>query len=75
MIAAQFEGFEKLFHPNELAYYALTSQVEILIRDKLAFRLHELGERVRREWRAGESAGRADLVMFRAGCRPADPFR
>jgi hypothetical protein len=51
--------------PNELAYFALTSKPEAQIRDRLAYRLHEiLASRdllVAREWR------RTDLAVLKPG--------
>ena len=45
---------DTLFHPDELAYLALTSKIEMPIRDRWAYSLHrELGDvlNVSREWK------------------------
>ncbi len=56
------EGLERLgFEPDELAYLALTSKPEFQVRDRLAWRLHQVldgGLLVAREWR------RCDLAIL-----------
>jgi len=55
----------RTFAPDELAYLALTSKVEFVVRDKLAFglhrRLHPSRAVVAREWR------RTDLAVLTQG--------
>ena len=46
------------FEPDELAYLALTSKPELLVRDRLAWVLMKAGHRVAREW------GRCDLAVL-----------
>lgn len=50
-------GAAASFDPGELAYLALTSKSEHIIRDRLAWTLSTRGHRVARDWRA-----RGDLV-------------
>lgn len=55
------------FMPNELAFLAATAPPEAVVRDKLAFRLHEdLGERytIARDYRALELPGAATLAIL-----------
>jgi hypothetical protein len=45
-VLRQLRGLAARFAPNELAYLALTSKVELPVRDKLAFALHaDMGNR------------------------------
>jgi hypothetical protein len=63
-----FENAATSFAPNELAYLALTSKVELPLRDRLAWSLHtELwpDHVVAREWR------RTDLAVVDRGLPPA----
>lgn len=63
IISENLMASSKLFGPNELAYLALTSKIEIPIRDRLAFHMHknfsERGYLVSREWK------RCDLAIIR----------
>ena len=54
------------FAPNELAYLALTSKVELPFRDRLAFELHKqvCGKNVLREW------SRVDIAILNDDGRP-----
>ncbi len=58
----ELERIDQLFEPDELAYLALTSKVELPIRDRLAFALHRrLDNRlVAREWKRVDLAILAD---------------
>jgi hypothetical protein len=61
-LRASLSSVRTTFAANELAYLALTSKVELPIRDRLAWRLQEaIGQSlvVSREWR------RADLAVLR----------
>lgn len=53
-------ALDAAFDPNELAYLALTSKVELPVRDRLAWQLHnriaEHGFCVAREWRRSDLA-------------------
>lgn len=56
----ELEGIHELFEPNELAYLALTSKVELPLRDRLAFALYRRLDQhlVAREWK------RVDLAVL-----------
>jgi hypothetical protein len=62
ILREELERIHQLFEPNELAYLALTSKVELPIRDRLAFALHRrLDQRlVAREWKRVDLAILAD---------------
>lgn len=64
-LATELRRLQESFAPDELAYLALTSKVEFVVRDRLAFRLYRRfgagGDLVAREWR------RRDLAVLRNG--------
>jgi len=60
-------SISKDFQTDELAYLALTSKVELQLRDKIAFKLHEeLKDKclVCREWKPADSNRRIDLAIL-----------
>jgi hypothetical protein len=65
IVAAELRGLAESYAPDELAFLALTSKVEFVVRDRLAFRLYRRlgadGAMVAREWR------RTDLALLRNG--------
>lgn len=58
----ELKGIHELFEPDELAYLALTSKVELPIRDRLAFALYRRLDQnlVAREWNRVDLAVLAD---------------
>lgn len=62
IVVRSLGSLEKEFQPNELAYLALTTKIELPLRDRWAFSLYrELGDSliVSREWK------RTDLAILR----------
>lgn len=64
-------GLDKRFEDNELAYLALTSKIELPIRDRLAFMLQKMlgqeGFDVAREWPTGNGRERVDIAILKKG--------
>ncbi len=70
-IVEGLRGMDKRFEDGELAYLALTSKIELPIRDRLAFMLQKtLGQEgfvVAREWPTGNGRGRVDIAILEKG--------
>ena len=60
ILREELDRVHELFQPDELAYLALTSKIELQVRDRLAFALYRrLGDRlIAREWK------RVDLAVL-----------
>ena len=67
-VADTMESLDQKFSQDELAYLALTSKVEVPIRDRLAYSLHhKFGEeniRVAREWTKHCEIKRVDIAVI-----------
>jgi hypothetical protein len=68
LLPQTLKGLIQAFQPNELAYLAMTTKIELPFRDRLAFQLHQIlsptGLLVTREW------NRIDLAVLDKSSRP-----